>query len=252
MVALFAHFDGVPREEGVTAGDIRVVTREDLGWWWLIPLSDERMSVGLVFPAGKDPRRKGETGLETLQRCATESPVMRELLGRAQPVGEAHVEADFSYGTRAYGGDRFLLLGDAGSFLDPVFSTGVELALQSGLEAAREVTGALDEGRSLSGARLKRYEKLQRRRYSFYRRFVTNFYEPFFREMLFGAADWPRITKAIVTALAGYDRPRLRTRLLLWWVFFTVGLRARQSRNSAPAPAVTADRVSAPVPDGTH
>jgi len=252
MVALFAHFDGVTRESGVTAGDIRVVTREDLGWWWLIPLSDDRMSVGLVFPAGEDPRRKGETTLDTLVRCAGETEVMREILGSAKPVGEAHVEADFSYGTRAYGGERFLLLGDAGSFLDPVFSTGVELALQSGLEAASAVTGALNEGRTLAGRRLKRYEKLQRRRYAFYRRFVTNFYEPFFRDMLFGAADWPRITRAIVAALAGYDRPRLRTRLLLWWVFFTVGLRARQSRNSAPAPAATASRVSAPVPDGTH
>jgi len=252
MVALFAHFDGVSRESGVTAGDIRIVTREDLGWWWVIPLSNDRTSVGLVFPTDKDPRRKGESDRETLVRCANESSVMREILGRAECAGEAHVEADFSYGTRAYGGEHFLLLGDAGSFLDPVFSTGVELALQSGLEGAREVIGALDEQRSLSGRRLKRFEKLQRRRYAFYRRFVTNFYKPFFRDMLYGAAEWPRITRAMVVALAGYDRPRLRTRLLLWWVFFTVGLRARQSRESAPTSAVTADRVAAPVPDGTH
>ena len=252
MVAMFAHFDGVSRESGVTAGDIRVVTRADLGWWWVIPLADDRTSVGLVFPIDNDPRRKGESTQETLLRCANESSVMREILEQAKCVGEAHVEADFSYGTRAYGGERFLLLGDAGSFLDPVFSTGVELALQSGLEGAREVIGALDEQRSLSGRRLRRFEKLQRRRYAFYRRFVTHFYKPFFRDMLYGAADWPRITRAMVTALAGYDRPRLRTRLLLWWVFFTVGLRARQSRESAQALAVTADRVVDPVPDGTH
>ncbi len=252
MVALFAQFDGVTREQGVTRGDIRIVTREDLGWWWIIPLSDNRTSVGLVLPKGADARRKGESAEETLLRCATESPVMREILGAAELVGEARVEADFSYGTRSYGGERFLLLGDAGSFLDPVFSTGVELALQSGLEAAREVTEALEQERKLNRRSLKRFEGLQRRRYAFYRRFVTNFYKPFFRDMLFGAAEWPRITRAMVVALAGYDRPKLRTRLLLWWVFFTVGLRARQSRGSALTSAGTADRMGSPVPDGTH
>ena len=215
-------------------------------------MSESRTSVGLVFSCENDLRRKGESLSETLERCVSESPVMRELFANAERVGEARCEADFSYGTRAYGGDRFLLLGDAGTFLDPIFSTGIELALRSGLEGAREVEGALAQNTSLKGRRLKRYERQQRHRYAFYRRFVTSFYQPVFRDMLFSAADWPRITRAIVAALAGIDRPRMRTRLLLWWVFFTIGLRVRQSRHSVDAQATAADRVSSHVPEGTH
>ena len=73
-------------------------------------------------------------------------PALGKHLAQARRVSEVRVDGDYSYATRAYAGERWLLAGDAGSFLDPVFSTGVLLALASGTQAAEAVDGALAAG----------------------------------------------------------------------------------------------------------
>jgi flavin-dependent dehydrogenase len=152
-IAVFAHYTGVPRAEGRRAGDIRVIARPDLGWFWLIPVSDVLMSVGVVLPrAAYDalPRMPIDA---LLDHAIAETPAVAALMRAARRAWPVRVEKDFSFGARAYAGDRWLLVGDAGYFLDPVFSTGVAIALESGVEAGR----ALDRpgrGRPL-GARLR-------------------------------------------------------------------------------------------------
>ena len=142
-LAVFSHYSGVPRQSGRRAGDIRIVAREDLGWFWIIPISDELMSVGVVLPRSAAPRAAGPGALA---RCSTasiaETPAVARLLASAHREWPVRVEKDFSFGSRAYAGDRWVLAGDAGSFLDPVFSTGVAIALESGLEAAQAVAMA--------------------------------------------------------------------------------------------------------------
>jgi flavin-dependent dehydrogenase len=246
-VALFAHFEGTPGD-AAPPGDIRIVTGDDLSWWWMIPLRG-RISVGLVFDAGADPRRRGETAEDTLARRIAETPYVARALDGRPRVGPARCEGDFSYSTRAYGGERFLLLGDAGAFLDPVFSTGVDLALKGAVDGAAAVDRALAAGTTLAGAGLRAFTRRQRRRYRYFRRFVTAFYTHAFRDTLYQAGDWPRTTRAIVTALAGNDRPRLGTRLLLAWVFVGLALRERQARRPSRSARTG---VPAPVQTGTH
>ncbi len=136
------------------------------------------------------------------------------------------VEKDFSYGATAYAGDRWLLAGDAGSFLDPVFSTGVSIALESGIEAARELDAALADGR-FGRARFARFERTQRRRFELFRRFVVAFYTPWFRDLFF-QPEAPRLLfRAVVTVLAGNWRPPLRTRWLISCFFGLVALQRR-------------------------
>ena len=154
-IAVFAHYSGVPRAEGRRAGDIRIVARDDLGWFWLIPISDALMSVGVVLPrAAYDalPRMAPEALLEHAIR---ETPDVARLMRAARREWPVRVEKDFSFGARAYAGDRFVVVGDAGSFLDPVFSTGVAIALESGVEAGRALDAALAIRRPV-GARLRR------------------------------------------------------------------------------------------------
>ena len=113
-----------------------------MGWFWFIPISPELTSVGVVLRRAvfdRLPRLEHEALLE---RCIADTPAAAELMRDARREWPVRVEKDFSYTASAYAGDRWLLAGDAGSFLDPVFSTGVTIALESGLEAAR----ALDEG----------------------------------------------------------------------------------------------------------
>lgn len=205
-VVAYAHYRGIPGPEGEASGDIRIVSRRDMGWLWFIPLADGLTSVGAVFDhtrhvPGSDPA-------EVLQRHLADTPAAAELTRDARIASKARFEADFSYSVRAYAGDRWLLAGDAGAFLDPVFSTGVHLAVQSGWEAAH----ALLRGRPRA---LRAYERAQRRRYRFFRRFVLGFYDPAFRDVFFSPGSSRLLYRAVVRVLAGDDRAGPLQRLLL-------------------------------------
>jgi flavin-dependent dehydrogenase len=236
-VAVFSHFSGVPRGEGRRAGDIRIVARKDLGWFWMIPISDELTSVGVVLPRSAARALQGLEHGALLDWTIAETPVVARLLASARREWPVRVEKDFSFGSRAYAGDRWVLAGDAGSFLDPVFSTGVAIALESGLEAAQAVADGLANG-DLSARRFRRFARQQRRRYRFFRRFVLGFYTPEFRDLFFAEEPPRRVFGALVTVFAGYWRPSLATRTwvalffqlvrLRRWVRFSLRLVTRQ------------------------
>lgn len=226
-VAVFSHYSGVPRREGRRSGDIRIVARRDLGWFWLIPISNELMSVGVVLPQAAMNTIRADFDLTALlERMIADTPAVSQLLVQARREWPVRVERDFSFGSRAYSGDRWLLAGDAGSFLDPVFSTGVAIALESGVEAAQAVEAGL-ASRNLSAGRFSRYERRQRQRYRSFRRFVLGFYTPEFRDLFFAAKPPPRMFQALVTVFAGYWRPSLRVRLWVNAFFFLVRLQKR-------------------------
>src|SRR6185503_3950824 len=168
-VAVFSHYSGVPRQEGRRSGDIRVVARQDLGWFWLIPISNELMSVGVVLPRAAFQRMGTPDPAELLDRMIAETPVVARLLSTSKREWPVRVERDFSFSSRAYAGDRWLLVGDAGSFLDPVFSTGVAIALESGLEGAQAVAEGLAAG-DLSARKFAGFARRQHRRYRSFRR----------------------------------------------------------------------------------
>lgn len=213
-LAVFSHYSGVPRGEGRRAGDIRIVAREDLGWFWMIPISDHLMSVGVVLPRSAARALQGLEHGSLLDRTIAETPVVARLLASAHREWPVRIEKDFSFGSRAYAGDRWVLAGDAGSFLDPVFSTGVAIALESGLEAAQAVADGLASG-DLSVRRFRRFSRRQRQRYRSFRRFVLGFYTPEFRDLFFAEEPPRRMFASLITVFAGYWRPSLTTRL---WV----------------------------------
>ena len=119
-----------------------------------------------------------------LDHTIAESPAVAALMREARREWPVRVEKDFSFGARAYAGDRWLLVGDAGSFLDPVFSTGVAIALESGVEAGRALDRALATG-DLSARSFATFERRQRQRYRAFRRFVLGFYTRGFRDLFF-------------------------------------------------------------------
>jgi flavin-dependent dehydrogenase len=222
-LAIFSHYSGVPRQEGRRAGDIRIVARHDLGWFWLIPISDELMSVGVVLPRAAARALQGIEPGTLLDRTIAETQAVAQLLASARREWPVRVEKDFSFGSRAYAGDRWLLAGDAGSFLDPVFSTGVAIALESGLEAAQAVAGGLVAG-DLSVRRFRRFARRQRERYRSFRRFVLGFYTAEFRDLFFAEEPPRRMFRSLVTVFAGYWRPSLATRLWVALFFLLVRL----------------------------
>lgn len=225
-VAIFSHFAGVPRADGRRAGDIRVVARKDLGWFWMIPISGELMSVGVVLPRSVFKPLSQAEPEALLARLIDDTPVVRDLMRDAERRWPVRVERDFSYGARAYAGDRWIVVGDAGSFLDPVFSTGVAIALESGLEGARAVDRALSRD-NLSAAAFRGFERRQHARYRSFRRFVRGFYTREFRDLFFSPNPPRRMFRPLIAVFAGYWRPSLLSRFWVALFFLCVRLQAR-------------------------
>lgn len=226
-IAIYAHYSGVPRNgEGTKAGDIRLVARKDGGWFWLIPVATDLMSVGVVLPLAEFEKRTDKDPEQVLLAAFADAPAVGELMRTAERTWPVRVERDFSYATRAYAGDRWLLAGDAGSFLDPIFSTGVQIALDSGIEAAYAIDRALRRNR-FDASTFRSFEKLQRRRYLAFRRYVTNFYTPSFRDVFFQPGANPALFRAVVTVLGGKWHPSLKARLFGHLFFAVIGIHKR-------------------------
>lgn len=244
-VALHAWFEDVPRRPGRRAGDIRMVTRPDRGWFWLIPVSETVTSVGVVLPKDVHAARTGGSLDDALDRYVRETPAASALLSSARRVSEVRFDADYSYESRDYAGDRWLVAGDAGAFLDPIFSTGVLLAMQAGIDAGDALDAALAAG-DVSHRQFARYERLVARRYRWFRRFATGFYDPAFRDIFF-VSDVPLgIREAVLSVMAGNWRPSLATRLRLLAFFAVIAVHRRfpiapqLGEITAAAPAPTA------------
>lgn len=219
-IAVHAQYEGIPRASGRRAGDIRMFTRPDMGWLWFIPLSDTVISVGAVIPQRVHRRESKPTAEESLAHYLAGTPAALPLLEKARRVSSARFDADYSYLATRMAGDRWVAVGDAAAFLDPVFSTGVMLAMQGGLEIAEAIDNGLRMG-DVSARIFADYERNVRRRYHHFRRFAVGFYEPAFRRLWYSRPPLRSIFDAVVSVLAGNWRPSLVTRALIE-VFFTV------------------------------
>ena len=222
-IAIFSHYRNVPRLPDTRPNDIRLISRNDAGWFWIIPISAEMTSVGVVLPKNLFMEMPKLSSEERLERAIADTPVMAELMRDAQREWPVRVEKDFSYSASAYAGDRWILAGDAGSFLDPVFSTGVSIAMESGIEAAAELDRALEEN-DFSAKSFAGFSRRQRRRFKTFRRFVLGFYTPYFRDLFFDPEPPKLLFRAVVTVLAGRWDASLWTRFLNQIFFTLVGI----------------------------
>ena len=223
-IAVHAQYEGVPRSEGRRAGDIRMFTRPDMGWIWFIPLSESAMSVGAVIPQAVHRQVAKGTPEDSLAAYLADTPGAALLLQQARRISPARFDADYSYLGTQLAGDRWVAVGDAAAFLDPIFSTGVLLAMQAGLDAAAVIHAGLTEG-DLSARRFADYGRLLRRRYHHFRRFAVGFYDEDFRALWFTPSSRFGIFPAILSVLAGNWRPSLPTRIRLQMFFGLVALR---------------------------
>ena len=219
-VALFAHFDGAPRWPGRDEGLIQLYIFED-GWFWWIPFAGGRTSIGCVLHSKTVQGREGS--LETLfddmiGRCRRVAEGLRHAR-RVTPVRSA---ANFSYYTSQVAGDRFLCVGDALAFVDPIFSSGVYVAMQTGEMAAAEILAAFADGR-FEARRFRGYTRRVRRGVSPFVRFIRRWYEPAFVEIFLQPNERLAMLDSVTGVLAG--GAFLRMRLKMWaslMVFFAI------------------------------
>jgi flavin-dependent dehydrogenase len=218
-VAVFGHFKNVRLDQGKTAGDT-VIARMENKWFWIIPVSSEKTSVGLVMDQSEFARSKEEPQ-KIFERIWQSSPVMRERMENSELVAPMQVTSDFSYYNKRYVGKRLFRVGDAAGFMDPIFSAGVYLAMYSGRLAAHAIIELLPKGKT-SSWRLRRYEHDVRDSMKFYWEMVHQFYTTPFLEILFHPREKFMLASAVNAALAGELEGgfglRWRMRLFFWFV----------------------------------
>jgi len=216
-VAIYGHFLGVKMSEGTETGDILIVRREQ-SWAWLIPLSGGKTSVGLVMDVEELKDRKGQPMSEIFTEIVAATPELAKRLAKAELVGPLHTVRDFSYSNRRFVSPRLIRLGDAAGFIDPVFSSGVFLAMQSGRMGAQAAHEALNNGQAMTKA-MRQYEKDTRRRIALYWRFIEKFYTEEFVQLFIQPDPRFDLPSAVNVVLAGQtDLPwKVRWRLELFF-----------------------------------
>lgn len=218
-LALFAHFHGVQRDAGPAQGDT-VIIRLENKWFWLIPISATKTSVGCVLDQSEFSNGK-ESPDQVFTRLMESSPPLRSRMLHATPTSPVQTTSDFSYHNARLVGPRLLRVGDAAGFMDPIFSAGVHLALSSGKLAAEALRLALDA--NSDGMRpLAAYEHRVRRSMGLYLHLAEQFYTTAFIELLMSPRERFQLASAVNAILAGEldgsFHVRWRLRLFFWLV----------------------------------
>ena len=243
-LSIFAHYDGVWRAEGID-GTLTVLIRAIDRWFWLIPLSAERTSVGVVLDseAFRNSKLRAE---DFLEQALSEQPIIAKRMTDARRVSQVYVEADFSYRSARLHGDRWLLAGDAAGFIDPIFSSGVFLAVFSSELCADILNEVLDHPRKARRL-FAGYERAVNRAMDIYLRFVNAWYTKEFIEVFLAPRNILGLAPAVNAVLGGNVGNSFPIRWRMWVFYFLVWLQ----RHHPIAPRLTLvpgkEEVSAPI-----
>jgi flavin-dependent dehydrogenase len=200
-VACFTHFENTVRQKGADEGNIDIVLFEG-GWWWFIPFKGKVTSVGCVLQKDFTRSRRGLSAEQLFYEAVNATPEAARLLTNATRVRPIGTTGNWSYRCRQYYGDRFLLVGDAAAFIDPLFSTGVLMAVYGGRFAAQAIDQALCCG-DLSAERFAEYQEHAIRGADLFKRLVHEFYGESLRRLLLRSAENPTVCVVITSLLAG-------------------------------------------------
>ena len=198
--ALFAHFRGVERRPGEDEGNISIY-RFDQGWVWLIPLRGEHTSVGAVCSPEYLKQRAGNNR-EFLLQTLRSIPDLSQRLENADVVGNLHATGNYSYSCRRMSGRGWLMVGDAYAFLDPIFSTGVYLAMYSAQRAAVVVDESLRNPRAEKSLQ-RQYARDVKQGLSSLTWFIHRFTSPAMRYLFANPRNVFRVEEAMISMLAG-------------------------------------------------
>jgi flavin-dependent dehydrogenase len=223
--AIFGHFRGAALRAGEDAGNISIY-RFDHGWMWMIPLPDGVMSIGAVCRPEYLKQRKGRTA-EFLMDTLHLSPGLQKRIEGAELISEVRVTGNYSYDSTRMGGPGWVMVGDAFAFLDPVFSSGVYLAMSGAEQAAAAVDTALREPQREKGL-LRKLEKRQRAGMARFSFFIYRFNGPVMAQMFREPRNTWQLEQGVISMLAGdlFDTPKVLRRLSLFKLVYAIaGLR---------------------------
>jgi flavin-dependent dehydrogenase len=220
-VALFAHFSGVRRDPGIDAGNTIIVALQN-GWFWLIPISAERTSIGLVMD-GAAFRQADLSPEDALERAMQSCREVTSRAAHAVRESAVHATSNYSYSSRVAAGDGWLAAGDAFTFIDPIFSSGVWLAMRSGERAAETIDRCLEAPRR-ERRLLRAYARETARTCGRFWRFIDHFYRPEFLDVFLQPTEALQLRGAVASVLAGSTSRTFALRARLGLFFLAIRL----------------------------
>lgn len=214
--AVFSHFRGVRRRAGEREGDISIYWFEH-GWVWLIPLRDDVTSIGAVCDPEYIKCRRGS--LDEFLRDTTDRLIgVRSRIRGAEQVRPAQATGNYSYLSSRMTGPGFLMIGDAFAFVDPIFSSGVHLAMSSAERGVGVADAWLDGDERAYRRACRGYERETRRGLDAFSWFIYRFRTPAMHFLFSNPRNAFRLVEGVISMLAGdvFSNRTVRRRLLLF------------------------------------
>jgi len=204
-VAYFEHFQGVERADGIASGHPCIIMCDE-GWFWLIGLSDTKTSVGFVTRPSFS-KTLNIPPRQVLSWAAQRCPVVRHRMRNAVGPADNAVLSDFSYRCRPYAGDGYFMVGDAACFLDPIFSTGVTLAM-IGAKHTADLVAEMLRGRVSAKEAKRRHIRFVADSCGPFWRLIRAYYRHSFRELFMEGQGPFQMQRALISILAGQVFPK--------------------------------------------
>jgi 2-polyprenyl-6-methoxyphenol hydroxylase-like FAD-dependent oxidoreductase len=212
----------------------------------MIPLTATRTSIGVVMDTAtyRAMKLSPEAALE---KCIGEQPILVERMKNAERVAPVYSAGDYSYRNTQLVGDRWLLVGDAAGFIDPVFSSGVFMAIMSA-EGAADTLDQVLRDESLKSRLFKKYARRVQKVMDTYLEFVTAWYgSKGFMEVFLNPTNMLQITPAVNAVLAGNEGASFAIKWRMWLFYFFV--RMQRFLPLSPRLSLIPKKVDRPVPD---
>ena len=198
---IYGHLAGARRHDGQAEGNITIFWFEH-GWFWFIPMQGGVTSIGMVtwpyFMKTRGKRSVERFRMDGIAMC----PALAERLKTATLVNEVEATGNFSYVSERNHGPTYLLLGDAYAFIDPVFSSGVLLAMNSGVIGAEAIDTCLSRPAEAAAA-LRRFDRLMRHGPKEFSWFIYRVTNPIMRDFFMYPKNIFRVKEALLSVLAG-------------------------------------------------
>ena len=221
--AMFAHYEGIGYNPDDPDGNIISVNRFAHGWAWFIPLPGGITSVGCVCKPGYLKTRQGANNDDFMAKTLAIVPGADHRIANAKRVSPVRFTGNYSYACSQMAGHRWILVGDAWAFLDPVFSSGVFLSMYSAQKACDVVDGALREP-AREAALQKRYAKHLRQGYARFAWFIYRFNSPVMKALFADPRNVLQVEQGVISMLAGdvFDNKLVLSKLRIFKTIYAI------------------------------
>ena len=232
--AMFAHYTGVACNADDPGGNIISVNRFAHGWAWFIPLPGGITSVGCVCKPGYLKTRQGAGNDAFMARTLASVPGAARRMADAERVSPVRFTGNYSYACKRMTGHRWILIGDAWAFLDPVFSSGVFLAMYGARSACEVVDGSL-RAPAREAALQRRHARHLRRGYARFAWFIHRFNSPVMKALFADPRNVMQVEQGVISMLAGdvFDNPRVLAKLRIFKTIYAIAALASFRRWAA-------------------